>query len=62
MIKKRRTYLPRIVGDKVMMPPDLKRLRPLRAPETPRPSMSLWTRFSLMSARRVPHETLSAMS
>jgi len=27
MIKKRRTYLPRIVGDKVMMPADLKRLR-----------------------------------
>jgi hypothetical protein len=26
MIKKRRTYLPRIVGDKVMMPADLKRL------------------------------------
>jgi hypothetical protein len=24
--KKRRTYLPRIVGDKVMMPADLKRL------------------------------------
>jgi len=26
MTKKRRTYLPRIVGDKVMMPADLKRL------------------------------------
>ena len=26
MIKERRTYLPRIVGDKVMMPADLKRL------------------------------------
>jgi hypothetical protein len=26
MIKKRRTYLPRIVGEKVMMPADLKRL------------------------------------
>jgi len=26
MIKKRRTYLPRIVGGKVMMPADLKRL------------------------------------
>src|SRR5262249_8402513 len=26
MAKKRRTYLPRIVGDKVMMPADLKRL------------------------------------
>jgi hypothetical protein len=26
MIKKRRTYLPRIVGDKVMMPADQKRL------------------------------------
>src|SRR5262249_32057553 len=26
MMKKRRTYLPRIVGDKVMMPADLKRL------------------------------------
>ena len=26
MSKKRRTYLPRIVGDKVMMPADLKRL------------------------------------
>jgi hypothetical protein len=26
MIKKRRIYLPRIVGDKVMMPADLKRL------------------------------------
>ena len=26
MIKKRRTYLPGIVGDKVMMPADLKRL------------------------------------
>ena len=26
MIKKRRTYLPRIVGDLVMMPADLKRL------------------------------------
>jgi len=26
MIKKRRTYLPRIVGDRVMMPADLKRL------------------------------------
>ena len=26
IIKKRRTYLPRIVGDKVMMPADLKRL------------------------------------
>jgi hypothetical protein len=26
MIKKRRTYQPRIVGDKVMMPADLKRL------------------------------------
>ena len=26
MIQKRRTYLPRIVGDKVMMPADLKRL------------------------------------
>jgi hypothetical protein len=26
MIKKRRTYLPRIVGDKVMMPADPKRL------------------------------------
>ena len=26
MIKKRHTYLPRIVGDKVMMPADLKRL------------------------------------
>jgi hypothetical protein len=25
MTKKRRTYLPRIVGDKVMMPTDLKR-------------------------------------
>jgi hypothetical protein len=25
MIRKRRTYLPRIVGDKVMMPADLKR-------------------------------------
>jgi len=24
MIKKRRTYLPRIVGDRVMMPADLK--------------------------------------
>jgi len=27
MTKKRRTYLPRIVGDKVMMPADLKRAR-----------------------------------
>ena len=26
MTKKRRTYLPRIVGDKVIMPADLKRL------------------------------------
>jgi hypothetical protein len=26
MIKKRPTYLPRIVGDKAMMPADLKRL------------------------------------
>jgi len=26
MIKKRRTYLSRLVGDKVMMPADLKRL------------------------------------
>ena len=26
MTKKRRTYLPRIVGDKVKMPADLKRL------------------------------------
>jgi NAD-dependent dihydropyrimidine dehydrogenase PreA subunit len=26
MTKKRRTYLPRIVGDKLMMPADLKRL------------------------------------
>jgi len=26
MTKERRTYLPRIVGDKVMMPADLKRL------------------------------------
>ena len=26
MSKERRTYLPRIVGDKVMMPADLKRL------------------------------------
>jgi len=26
MTKKRRTYQPRIVGDKVMMPADLKRL------------------------------------
>ena len=26
MIRKRRTYLPRIVGDSVMMPADLKRL------------------------------------
>ncbi|HMF21262.1 MAG TPA: hypothetical protein VKG24_03960 [Pseudolabrys sp.] len=26
MTKKRRTYLPRIVGDKVMLPADLKRL------------------------------------
>jgi hypothetical protein len=26
MSKKRRTYLPRIVGDKVMMPADLQRL------------------------------------
>jgi hypothetical protein len=26
MIKKRRTYQPRIVGDKVMMPADLRRL------------------------------------
>jgi len=26
MSKKRRVYLPRIVGDKVMMPADLKRL------------------------------------
>jgi N-glycosylase/DNA lyase len=26
MIRKHRTYLPRIVGDKVMMPADLKRL------------------------------------
>ena len=26
MIRKRRTYLPRILGDKVMMPADLKRL------------------------------------
>jgi len=26
MTKKRRTYLPRIVADKVMMPADLKRL------------------------------------
>jgi hypothetical protein len=26
MTKKRRTYLPRIVGDKVMMPADLTRL------------------------------------
>jgi hypothetical protein len=26
MIKKRRTYLPRIVGDKFMMPADLKHL------------------------------------
>jgi hypothetical protein len=26
MIKKRRTYLPRIIGDKVIMPADLKRL------------------------------------
>ena len=26
MTNKRRTYLPRIVGDKVMMPADLKRL------------------------------------
>jgi hypothetical protein len=26
LAKKRRTYMPRIVGDKVMMPADLKRL------------------------------------
>jgi hypothetical protein len=29
MIKKRRTYTPRIVGGKVMMPADLRRLLPL---------------------------------
>jgi hypothetical protein len=31
MIKKRRTYLPRIVGDTVMMPADLRRLQQVHA-------------------------------
>ena len=50
MSKERRTYLPRIVGGKVMMPADLKRLRLLRAPETPPLHVTLGG-FSLMSAR-----------
>jgi len=46
MAKKRRTYLPRIVGSKVMMPADLKRL-----------CFALLPDISWLVCGRVAHET-----
>ena len=50
MSKERRTYLPRIVGDKVMMPADLKRLHKYMLEivhiTTSRMKCALWSKAS----------------